>query len=123
MPRIKKRFSYCWSGTYKGSLEYGKLLHWFLHGLKVEKYWPKLLRYQHVQDPFSLTSLAPSRCVVCEAPSMVIAVHSQTLEIPDCPDGWESLWIGYSFIMVRIYLCYFTYFSLFFFTGKIFQYY
>lgn len=36
---------------------------------------------------------------------MVIAVHSQTLEIPDCPDGWESLWIGYSFIMVRVKYC------------------
>lgn len=33
---------------------------------------------------------------------MVIAVHSQTLAIPDCPDGWESLWIGYSFIMVSV---------------------
>ncbi|MPC43199.1 Collagen alpha-1(IV) chain [Portunus trituberculatus] len=40
-----------------------------------------------------------SKCVVCEAPSLVIAVHSQTLDIPDCPQGWDSLWIGYSFIM------------------------
>lgn len=41
-----------------------------------------------------------SRCVVCEAPANVIAVHSQSLTIPDCPNGWESLWIGYSFVMV-----------------------
>lgn len=40
-----------------------------------------------------------SRCVVCDAPSNVIAVHSQTLSIPDCPTGWNGLWIGYSFAM------------------------
>lgn len=43
-----------------------------------------------------------SRCVVCEAPANVIAVHSQTIEVPDCPNGWEGLWIGYSFLMVSI---------------------
>lgn len=32
---------------------------------------------------------------------MVIAVHSQTIAIPACPQGWVSLWIGYSFVMVR----------------------
>jgi collagen type IV alpha len=41
-----------------------------------------------------------SRCVVCEVPSNVIAVHSQSLQIPDCPQGWEGLWIGYTFLMV-----------------------
>jgi len=40
-----------------------------------------------------------SRCVVCEAPSIAIAVHSQDETIPDCPDNWVSLWIGYSFAM------------------------
>jgi len=40
-----------------------------------------------------------SRCVVCEAPANVIAVHSQSVNIPDCPRGWGSLWIGYSFVM------------------------
>lgn len=53
------------------------------------------------------------RCAVCEAPAMVIAVHSQTIMIPPCPYGWDSLWIGYSFVMVsshRIYLCYFPFF-------------
>lgn len=41
------------------------------------------------------------RCVVCEAPSNVIAVHSQSLNVPECPDGWSGLWIGYSFVMVN----------------------
>lgn len=40
-----------------------------------------------------------SRCSVCEAPAMVIAIHSQTIQIPPCPQGWASLWIGYSFMM------------------------
>lgn len=30
---------------------------------------------------------------------MVMAVHSQTIQIPQCPTGWSSLWIGYSFVM------------------------
>lgn len=40
-----------------------------------------------------------SRCSVCEAPSVAIAVHSQDTSIPPCPQGWRSLWIGYSFLM------------------------
>uniref|UniRef100_A0A3Q2PRX9 Collagen IV NC1 domain-containing protein n=1 Tax=Fundulus heteroclitus TaxID=8078 RepID=A0A3Q2PRX9_FUNHE len=40
-----------------------------------------------------------SRCSVCEAPSVAIAVHSQDITIPQCPVGWRSLWIGYSFLM------------------------
>uniref|UniRef100_A0A3B3TQ42 Collagen IV NC1 domain-containing protein n=1 Tax=Poecilia latipinna TaxID=48699 RepID=A0A3B3TQ42_9TELE len=40
-----------------------------------------------------------SRCAVCEAPAMVIAIHSQTIQIPSCPANWRSLWIGYSFMM------------------------
>ncbi|CAJ0948277.1 unnamed protein product [Ranitomeya imitator] len=40
-----------------------------------------------------------SRCTVCEAPAVAIAVHSQDTSIPFCPDGWRSLWIGYSFLM------------------------
>ena len=43
-----------------------------------------------------------SKCSVCEAPSHVIAVHSQSSEIPDCPSGWSTLWVGYSFAMVSI---------------------
>lgn len=48
-----------------------------------------------------------SRCTVCEAPANVIAVHSQTLEIPYCPTNWTSLWIGYSFAMVFAKIHYF----------------
>ncbi|XP_016334966.1 collagen alpha-1(IV) chain-like [Sinocyclocheilus anshuiensis] len=40
-----------------------------------------------------------SRCSVCEAPANVMALHSQTMEIPDCPKGWLPLWKGYSFVM------------------------
>uniref|UniRef100_A0A3B5LQX2 Collagen IV NC1 domain-containing protein n=1 Tax=Xiphophorus couchianus TaxID=32473 RepID=A0A3B5LQX2_9TELE len=40
-----------------------------------------------------------SRCSVCEAPSQAVAVHSQDLTLPNCPPGWRSLWIGYSFLM------------------------
>lgn len=43
-----------------------------------------------------------SRCSVCEAPAVAIAVHSQDVSIPHCPAGWRSLWIGYSFLMVCI---------------------
>lgn len=41
-----------------------------------------------------------SRCSVCEAPANVIAVHSQSENIPTCPNGWSRLWDGYSFVMV-----------------------
>ncbi|KAB1253474.1 Collagen alpha-5 chain, partial [Camelus dromedarius] len=52
-------------------------------------------------EPLKGQSIQPfiSRCVVCEAPAVVIAVHSQTIQIPHCPQGWDSLWIGYSFMM------------------------
>ncbi|XP_071388934.1 collagen alpha-3(IV) chain-like [Centroberyx affinis] len=40
-----------------------------------------------------------SRCAVCETRANVIAVHSQTSEVPVCPTGWRSLWAGYSFVM------------------------
>jgi len=29
-----------------------------------------------------------------------MAVHSQSMMVPDCPVGWKGLWIGYSFAMV-----------------------
>jgi integrin beta 8 len=38
-----------------------------------------------------------SRCSVCEAPANVIAVHSQTADLPACPSGYRSMWMGYSF--------------------------
>uniref|UniRef100_A0AAR2JYE4 Collagen IV NC1 domain-containing protein n=2 Tax=Pygocentrus nattereri TaxID=42514 RepID=A0AAR2JYE4_PYGNA len=40
-----------------------------------------------------------SRCVVCEAPAPAVAVHNQDSNVPNCPPGWSSLWIGYSFLM------------------------
>lgn len=40
-----------------------------------------------------------SRCSVCETESKVMAVHSQDDEIPECPNNWDSLWMGYSFVM------------------------
>jgi len=40
-----------------------------------------------------------SRCVVCDFTANTIAVHSQTISVPQCPRGWRGLWIGYSFAM------------------------
>jgi integrin beta 8 len=40
-----------------------------------------------------------SRCVVCELETNVMAVHSQDMNVPQCPVNWEGLWIGYSFVM------------------------
>lgn len=38
-----------------------------------------------------------SRCAVCKAPSNVLAVHSQSIAVPNCPSGWSPLLTGYSF--------------------------
>lgn len=66
-------------------------------------YFYTLLKINNTNDYFN-------RCSVCEAPAMIMAVHSQTIQIPSCPDGWISLWIGYSFVMVSVLgflmLCY-----------------
>lgn len=40
-----------------------------------------------------------SRCAVCESITQVIAVHSQTKNIPECPPKWDSVWVGWSFFM------------------------
>lgn len=40
-----------------------------------------------------------SRCAVCETTTRLIALHTQSMEIPDCPQGWEEAWIGYSYYM------------------------
>jgi integrin beta 8 len=53
-----------------------------------------------------------SRCTVCESETQVIAVHSQSMNIPDCPNGWDGLWIGYSFFMVFIDYNLFYFYSL-----------
>ena len=40
-----------------------------------------------------------SRCAVCESASPILAVHSQSVEVPECPYGWEGMWIGCSYWM------------------------
>ncbi|XP_019628580.1 PREDICTED: collagen alpha-4(IV) chain-like [Branchiostoma belcheri] len=45
-----------------------------------------------------------SRCIVCEVPSTVMAFHSQSAQVPDCPaptpeHSWFSIWEGFSFFM------------------------
>jgi hypothetical protein len=42
--------------------------------------------------------------VVCETATNVLAVHSQDINVPECPRGWEGLWIGYSFAMASSFL-------------------
>lgn len=42
-----------------------------------------------------------SRCVVCEVLSIVITRHSQSSDVPPCPNGWDSLWNGFSFLTVN----------------------
>lgn len=37
-----------------------------------------------------------SRCIVCESATPLFAVHSQTMSIPECPEGYNPLWEGYS---------------------------
>nr|XP_005993114.1 PREDICTED: collagen alpha-2(IV) chain-like [Latimeria chalumnae] len=51
--------------------------------------------------PVSEEEIEPyiSKCAVCEAPSQVIAIHSQSENDPNCPEDWLSLWTGYSFLM------------------------
>lgn len=57
--------------------------------------------------PLSEEEIRPyiSRCAVCEAPAQAVALHSQDQTIPPCPLNWRSLWIGYSFLMVRKRVC------------------
>jgi len=54
--------------------------------------------------PVSGNEITPfiSRCTVCDIQANVIAVHSQTIDVPLCPRGWRGLWIGYSFAMVGL---------------------
>jgi len=40
-----------------------------------------------------------SKCAVCETPSKVIAIHSQSMNVPECPENWDFMWEGYSFLM------------------------
>merc|ERR1711935_606788 len=42
-----------------------------------------------------------SRCTVCKSPSVVLAIHSFTNIDPTCPEKWDELWLGYTFVMGR----------------------
>ena len=61
---------------------------------------------------------------MCEAPANVIAVHSQSLGVPECPQGWSGLWIGYSFVMVSIssiLLCFFICLSDYYSSARLYR--
>eukprot|EP00795_Rhopilema_esculentum_P016249 gene16249-7628_t len=64
-------------------------------------YWLSAQNTQ-LMSAVSSSAVTPfiSRCVVCETPSVHMAVHSQDTTYPDCPLGWSSLWTGYSFLMM-----------------------
>jgi hypothetical protein len=57
--------------------------------------------HSEVENEIFSISLCANRCSVCETLTRVITVHSQSLQSPECPDGWDSLWRGFSFLMVR----------------------
>ena len=59
----------------------------------------------HGNVPTDQTEDYVSRCAVCRIDAAVLAVHSQSADVPDCPDDWISLWEGYSYLMVCIYTC------------------
>lgn len=61
--------------------------------------------------PMTMTPIAArdmeryiSRCSVCESRTKMIALHSQSMTIPNCPETWEESWIGYSYLMVNLIL-------------------
>lgn len=53
-----------------------------------------------LEVPLGRTEEYVSRCSVCDVPGSVLALHSQAVEVPQCPTGWFSLWSGYSFLGV-----------------------
>lgn len=57
-----------------------------------------------MMNPIAATDIQNyiSRCSVCESRTSIIAVHSQSMQLPDCPHDWEELWVGYSYLMVSI---------------------
>lgn len=54
-----------------------------------------------MMSPVTGNAIRPyiSRCSVCETPTQIIAMHSQSQDIPNCPRGWRPLYSGFSFIM------------------------
>jgi len=55
----------------------------------------------HGNVPSNETEEFVSRCAVCRIDASVLAVHSQSADVPDCPQNWTSLWEGYSYLMVK----------------------
>merc|ERR1712071_77746 len=41
-----------------------------------------------------------SRCSVCGGSSKILARHSFTSDVPECPEGFHEIWEGYSYLMV-----------------------
>ena len=67
--------------------------------IAIQEYISRWKHFSIVDETF-LYKTSLCRCVVCETTANVMAVHSQDMNIPDCPRGWDSLWMGYSFAMV-----------------------
>lgn len=70
---------------------------------KVFTYVPTYIG-SYVQQRYLIHQIKIFRCQVCETPTKTIAIHSQGNDVPSCPNGWEDLWTGYSFLMVSTYL-------------------
>lgn len=39
-----------------------------------------------------------ARCSVCEVEAKVLAVHSGSTELPPCPEAWETIWTGFTYL-------------------------
>jgi C-terminal tandem repeated domain in type 4 procollagen len=56
-------------------------------------------------SPFNITiSLFDCALNFLELMLQVMAVHSQSMVVPECPVGWKDMWIGYSFAMVSSFI-------------------
>lgn len=40
-----------------------------------------------------------ARCSVCGAEASMLAVHSGSTQLPPCPDAWESMWTGFTYVV------------------------
>ena len=43
-----------------------------------------------------------ARCSVCETERSLLTVHSGSTQLPQCPQGWESVWTGFSYITAGV---------------------
>lgn len=39
-----------------------------------------------------------ARCSVCEMERSLLTLHSGSTQLPQCPEGWESMWTGFTYI-------------------------